>query len=287
MAFRFGRMAHLVCGATVVTASGEVLDGDEAMWLAIGLEGTGCVIAALELRTSALPRSRTTMLAGFPGAREAVAAAGTLKELLPGLIAAEYLQAATAQLIRSALDHRLPVQPGDDDLVLFETEDTDESELDAALRAAAIENAVVAQDDAQASALWEMRDHLTEALHVAGPPLKLDVRVAPERVSDYLAWLSANGKPHVFGHLLEGNLHVNFLDVGPSERTATTRAVIAAAVEHGGRVAGEHGVGRVKRPLLDLERERPALERFESMKQRFDPNRILNPELQIPIYEIP
>lgn len=287
MAFRFGRMSHLVTAATVVTASGEVLTDDEAAWLAVGLEGTGGVVVDLEIRTRWVAQTQTTMLARFTSSEEAVGAAMVLKERMPTLVAAEYLQASTADLIESVLGRALPEPVRAEHLLLLEAEDLPVDELAGLLERAGVHDVSVAQEPTQAAALWLMRDGLTEALQVAGPPLKLDVRVDPARVPAYLKWLADAGTPHVFGHVLEGNLHVNFLGLPTEEHGRVARSVIEAAVAHGGRVAGEHGVGRVKRPFLDLEPERAALDRFDTMKTTFDPMRIMNPALTVPIYEVP
>lgn len=286
MAFRFGRMSHLVVGATVVTAGGDILTGDEAVWLSVGLEGTGSVVAEVTLRTRPLPRSKRTALVQLDSAEEVVTVAASLREVAPELVAAEYMASATVRLVASVLERPVPLDITRGHLLLVEMEDLDDDALGDALAASGVRDVLIAQDDRQRAGLWRLRDHLTEALQVAGPPLKLDVRVATDRVADFLAWLEEQDAPHVFGHILEGNLHVNITGLPPEEHHGTARRIIAAAVEYGGRVAGEHGIGRTKAPLLDLEPERAAIERFHSMKARFDPNRILNPALTVPIYEI-
>lgn len=286
MAFRFGRMSHLVIGATVATAAGEVLAGDEAVWLAVGSEGTGCVIADVTLRTRLLPETRMTSVLRLGSPAEVMEGAVALKDDLPSLVAAEYVPSATAGLIPRILGRRVPIDTGSGHLLMIEVEDSDPGDMLDVLERVGVRDAVVAQDEAQRAALWHMRDDLTDALHVAGPPLKLDVRVAVERTVAYLTWLTDHGSPHVFGHILEGNLHVNFLGLHEDEHASTTRSVIRAALDHGGRVVGEHGAGRTKRALLELETETAAIERFHSLKDRFDPNRILNPAITVPIYEI-
>ena len=85
-----------------------------------------------------------------------------------------------------------------------------------------------------------------------------------------------------FGHAGDGNIHVNFV-VDREDQAAVRRArecvgeTFRVALELGGTISGEHGIGYVKAQYLDLALDRSTLEVMKSIKKVFDPNGILNP----------
>ena len=78
-----------------------------------------------------------------------------------------------------------------------------------------------------------------------------------------------------FGHLAEGNAHLNFLDTSDTARLADT--VLAAVAERGGTISAEHGIGVAKAPWLDLIRSPADLAAQRAVKHALDPDGILNP----------
>ena len=145
---------------------------------------------------------------------------------------------------------------------------------------------VVAQGEAQRRDVWETRRYLSvslKALH----PLKLseDVAVPRSRIPEMVARAKEIGARlglvvATYGHAGDGNLHCNVLFDRPDERSRVDEAVagiLRAAVDLGGTITGEHGVGLEKRDFLEYEQgaEVVALER--RLKALFDPLGILNP----------
>lgn len=274
-AFRHGRMGHLVSDVTAVTATGEVITGDEAVWISAGLEGTACVVAGATLRTIATRPHTASAVVGSDDPGALIRLASGLAASLPALEAAEYVQRHTLELTPGR-----PVPPHEH-LLLLAARGTGEVEN-------ALIDALASVDEGDAMIVtggdvWDRRHQITAALHRTGPPLKLDVRVPPDEVPGFLDDVATRSEAtcHVFGHLMEGSLHVNLLEArGPDP----AREILSAAVSRGGRCVGEHGAGRAKRRFLELETDPAPVERFGALKARYDPNNILNPAVVVPLY---
>lgn len=289
LSFRYGRAGRLVEDMTVVTTSGDALSGDEAKNLGIGREGTLGVIASVTFRTVPLKPHRVTALAGFSDPTRAVRVATELKDRLPSLEICEFVTGADLVLTRKVMELGTPFDIESGFLLLLECADLDDDPtvyLGNALRDLDVDDVVVAQGADQTELLWKHRDLLNEALHRLGPPLKLDVRISPDRLGSMLSDLRrlvTAGSVHVFGHLLEGHMHVNLLDVPEDERPGVEESVLRSVVSLGGRVAGEHGVGRAKSRWLALHENDAALERFKALKAEADPAGILNPGVSVEV----
>jgi FAD/FMN-containing dehydrogenase len=80
-----------------------------------------------------------------------------------------------------------------------------------------------------------------------------------------------------FGHLAEGNSHVNVLGVQPSQADDVTDLVLRLVVHHGGSISAEHGIGRAKRPWLSLARSPVDVAAMRAIKHALDPDGILSP----------
>jgi glycolate oxidase len=145
---------------------------------------------------------------------------------------------------------------------------------------------IVAQDEAQRRAIWETRRYLSvnlRALH----PLKLseDVAVPRSRIPEMVARNREIGARHGFqvatyGHAGDGNLHANVLFDREEERPRVEAAVaeiLRAAVDLGGTITGEHGVGLAKRDFLEYEQGAALVALQRQVKALFDPLGILNP----------
>jgi FAD/FMN-containing dehydrogenase len=151
-----------------------------------------------------------------------------------------------------------------------------------------VRDATVAGDVRGRHALWAYRESHTEAINAAGVPVKLDVAVPLPALADAVAALPAAiavaapaPRLILFGHVNEGNLHVNVLDA-VERAEAVSDAVLRLVASYGGSISAEHGVGRAKRPWLALSRSTEEIAMMRAIKNALDPNGLLNPGVLLP-----
>ncbi len=314
---RYGRMREQVDGLRVVLADGSTLGrldrppkeatGFDLTGLLVGSEGTLGVVTDVRLRLVPLVRHRAVALLGVDGAAAALAVLRSLHATAPApLTAAEFFLPGGLALVRAAtglpapLDAESPLyllvevgQPGDGGPVAA-------GELLAGLVTALGEldevGAATAADDATGMArLWRYRESQPESIGRAGVPVKLDVAVPSERLAAVLDELPAlvddaaravgcsSARVVTYGHLAEGNLHVNVLGAtDPQAAHAVTDAVLRHVAAVGGSVSAEHGVGRAKVPWLTLGRTEAEVAAMTAVKRALDPSGMLGPGVLLP-----
>ncbi|HEY9024210.1 MAG TPA: FAD-linked oxidase C-terminal domain-containing protein, partial [Burkholderiaceae bacterium] len=172
-----------------------------------------------------------------------------------------------------------------------------EAALAASLDAGETVDVVVAASQAQARALWQLREAIPLAQGAEGLNIKHDVGVPLSSLADFVAAADAAleavvpGARHVtFGHLGDGNLHYN-LQAPPGDDAAAFLArhepavnacVHDVAARFGGTFSAEHGIGRLKRGELALRKPAPALAMMKAIKAALDPHGLLNPGVLLP-----
>lgn len=299
-AFKYGVTGSYVLGAEVVLPGGRALRvgrrtvkgvaGYDVTSLLVGSEGTLGVFTEVTLRLVPRPRGARTLLALFDDpvragrAVTAVVGAG----LRPRVI--ELLDATCVDTVRAA--HKLPIPARAGALLLLEVDGEPETLEAQALRLAETCEAggalevLAMQTEAESRALWAARRELSELLgRRLGHKLADDVAVPLGAISSMIdrarRIAEAEGvRSAVYGHAGDGNLHLNVLWQDEAQAEAAARAMeatVAAAVEAGGTITGEHGVGLAKRHLIGLEQPRPLLDLQRALKAVFDPRGILNP----------
>ena len=173
-----------------------------------------------------------------------------------------------------------------------------EQALAEAIEAGLVLDATIASSEAQAEALWALRESISEAEKIDGPSLKHDISVP---VSDMPAFLErereriearfAGARIIAFGHLGDGNIHFNLLPPESADRdrwiaehgeaaSAMVHDLVAAA---GGSLSAEHGIGQAK--LAEFERltDPVRLRALRAIKQALDPLGIMNPGKLVPL----
>jgi FAD/FMN-containing dehydrogenase len=153
---------------------------------------------------------------------------------------------------------------------------------------AAVEDVAVATEPAGRARLWRYREGHTEAINTLGAPHKLDVTLsAPqlaafiEHVPDVVSAADPGATTWLFGHVGDGNVHVNVTGLGPDDSTVDDR-VMHYVAELGGSISSEHGIGTAKRTWLHLNRSDAELSAFRRLKTALDPAGILNPNVLLP-----
>jgi FAD/FMN-containing dehydrogenase len=147
----------------------------------------------------------------------------------------------------------------------------------------------VATEPGERAQLWRHREAATEAVaaeaaRTGHPVRKLDVAVPPRQLPDFaeelptaVAAASPGARVLAFGHVGDGNLHVQLLDV-PDERCEPCEdAVFERVVARGGSISAEHGIGVAKRRWLERARSPEAVAAMRAVKRALDPSGRLNP----------
>ena len=127
--------------------------------------------------------------------------------------------------------------------------------------------------------VWAYRERQTEAVSTLGVVHKLDVSVPLASLDECLARLPELAKPYdcyVFGHLAEGNLHIEIVGASADDETADAR-ILRAVADLGGSISAEHGIGRAKVEYLPLSRSSGELAAMAAIKKALDPSGLLNP----------
>jgi FAD/FMN-containing dehydrogenase len=280
-----GIEAVLADGSVVSRMTGLAADntGYDLAQLLAGSEGTLAVITAARLRLWPAEPVAAALLAGVGGMAAAVGLYADIRAHLPGLRAAEYLEAAGLDLVREAAGLPLPLSQPYPGYLLAEVAGTPE-QAERLEDVALPEDTAVALDRAGRAALWAYRERHTEAISAAGIPHKLDVALPLGRIAEFRAALDARVKDVagpdcqviVFGHIGAGNLHVNVLGPDPADDAADD-AVLRLAAAFGGTISAEHGIGRAKAGLLHLSRSAAEIAAMRAVRSALDPSGMLNP----------
>jgi len=309
---KYGVTADYVLGLEVVLPGGRVLRtgrrtikdvaGYNLKQLFAGSEGTLGVITEITLRLIPRPAAQLTALAAFPKLSAACEAVGQI--LASGIVPLvtelmdQSVVRAVDQFQRSrSIEARLPLDAGALLLVAVDGDrDQVERDIDAiasALLTSGASEVRRAKDAAEAEALWEARRSVNPALiRLAHDRLGEDIVVPRGRIPHMAQAIQQIARRHdltiaVFGHIGDGNLHPTILcdrrDAAMLKRVqAAANAIFDAALELGGSITGEHGVGLVKIDHARHALDPVALEAMRSIKRVFDPNNIMNPGKKLP-----
>lgn len=281
-----GVAAVLGTGATVDDLGRLEKDvtGYDLSGLLCGSEGTLGVITAVRLRLVPARPERVVVALGFGSMAGAVEAVGRLRRALPDLEAAEAYGAAEADLVAGHLGS-VPVVDAPVTVVVEVAASTDPTD-GVAEAVGALDGVLevhVAADGPRRAALWRPRETITEAIATVGPHHKLDVSLPADELGDFAVEVERRvgeavpgARTWIFGHLGDGNLHVNVTGVEPDDATVDD-VVLGLVLERRGSISAEHGIGTAKRAWLGRQRGDDALATMRAIRAACDPDGILNP----------
>ncbi len=290
---RYGNMGEQVIGLQVALPDGSLLrrhsrvrrdnTGYDLPALFVGAEGTLGVITSLDLRLHPTPSHRVTAICGFDDLEELVDAGRTFRDV-DGIAALELIDGRGAALTREHLGVGAPVQS--DWLLLVElAADHDQTDRLAGLLGGARMSAepAVGVDVSAQQRLWQVRESLADVLGVHGPPLKFDVSLPLSTIGEFatraVTLLHAHvpgALPVLFGHIGEGNLHLNVLGCPVDQEQTVYPPMMDLIAQCGGNVSSEHGVGSRKRRYLGMSREPADIAAMRTVKAALDPTGYLN-----------
>jgi FAD/FMN-containing dehydrogenase len=155
-------------------------------------------------------------------------------------------------------------------------------------RCAAVRETAVAQDPPARERLWAYRERHTEAVNALGVPHKLDVTLPFDRLAEFehrvapaIHALEPGARVVCFGHLGDGNLHVNVVGPAPDDERVDD-VVLGLAASMQGSISAEHGIGAQKRHLLPIARGAADIDTMRAVKRAFDPDGLLHPGVLFP-----
>ena len=306
---RYGNARDLCLGVEAVLPDGSVLHGLKRLrkdntgydlrHLLIGAEGTLGIITAASLRLHPVPAGRCTALLAVPGPEVALRLLGLAQARTGAVSAFEMMHRQGLDFMDEVMpDLRQPLSPRPDWMVLIELglpQGRDpQAEMEAlaaeASEAGLITDGTIAQSEAQADAIWALREALPEANRRIGAISSHDISLPLSEMAEFLRRAGpalariGDFRVNCFGHLGDGNLHYNvFPPKGRARgdfdglREAVKDCVHEQADALGGSVSAEHGIGRMK--VADLERygDPAKLAAMRAIKAALDPLGIMNP----------
>ncbi|HVQ49378.1 MAG TPA: FAD-binding oxidoreductase [Mycobacterium sp.] len=291
---RYGNMGEQVLGLDVALPDGSMVHrhsqvrrdntGYDLASLFIGAEGTLGVITGLDLRLHPTPAHRVTAICGFDDL-DALVETGRVFREMDGIAALELIDARASALTAEHVGVAAPVDGAW--LLLIELAgDTDQTErlADALEDAHMASEPAVGVDVGAQQRLWQVRESVAEVLGVYGPPLKFDVSLPLSAIAGFttesaelVAKHAPDAIPLLFGHIGEGNLHLNVVRCGPDAERQLYSAMMALIARSGGNVSSEHGVGSRKRDYVSMSRTEADIAAMRAVKAAFDPSGYLNP----------
>ena len=314
----YGNMRAQVLGLEVVLPDGRIWDGLRALrkdnvgydlkHLFIGSEGTLGIITRAVLRMVAKPHTIDVALAGVTSPAAAIALLAAARDAMGGAVSAfEILPRIGIEFVLEYGQGARNPFPGEvpEWIVLIEASSHSaelpmrevlEGILMRAIEAGDVGDALVSQSLGEAQDFWRLRELLSEVQSHAGGSIKHDVSVPIAAVPQFLGdaieatlAIVPGARPVPFGHLGDGNIHFNVSQPEGADKAEFLKrwgemneAVHAIASRHGGSIAAEHGVGRLKRDLMPTVRSDVELDMMYAVKSALDPRGLMNPGRVLP-----
>ncbi len=314
---RYGNARDLVLGLEVVLPDGQVWNGLRSLrkdntgyclrQLFVGSEGTLGIITAGVLKLAPKPREYAVALCAVPSVAAALALFSHFQAHDPGQVQAfEYMSGMGMSFVQRHIPGAtLPLSAPAAHYCLVELASPRldaglraslETVLEAALADGTVEDAAIAESEAQRAALWKLREEHAEAQKREGASVKNDVSVPVSRVPELIARATAACEALIpgvravpFGHMGDGNIHFNLeqpTDWDGARFLAQDHAIMdtvnAVVRDLGGSFSAEHGVGRLKPYMMADWRGGAELDVMRRIKHALDPRGIMNPGKVLP-----
>jgi FAD/FMN-containing dehydrogenase len=300
---RHGSMRAQVLGVQAVLGDSSLVEanlaglvkdntGYDLPGLLCGSEGTLAIVTAARLRLVPVPAGRVAILVGLASVDAAVAALPALRRL-PNLHAVELVLRDGLRTVSHHLELSPPLDPEPACALLVELAGEPDRLLDELAAGlddlgAAVVSSAAADDPTGVARLWRWREAHPEAAAALGVVHKADVTLPLTTMAAFVAQVDGvveavapGATVLVYGHLADGNLHVNI--IGPAaDDDRPVDAVLDLARRQRGSVSAEHGIGSAKRGWLVRQRGEAAVAAMRAIKAALDPDGILNPGVLLP-----
>jgi glycolate oxidase len=299
---KYGVTKDFIIGLEVVTPTGDIITtggptmkgvvGYDLTKLMCGSEGTLGVITRIVIKLLPLPEAKKTMLVLFDSIDGAAQAVSSIirSKIIPATL--EFMDGRTLDCVRQATD--LEVPEGARAVLIIEVDgdreflDKQAARIAEIIKPLGVVETRIATTPEESEALWQIRRSVSASLRKVNPDkYNEDICVPRSKVPEMIRKVDAIAEKYAIpivnvGHAGDGNIHVNIMvnkkvsgDTLKAE--GAIRDVFKAALELGGTMSGEHGVGIAKAPYIPLEITPEAARYMKAIKQALDPNNILNP----------
>lgn len=312
---RYGMARDQVLGLEVVMPDGSVLDalgtlrkdnrGIDVKQLFIGAEGILGIVTGVALKLYPRPTQVETALLGVDSLQAAIELYRRARRDCCDLMSAfEFMPPAAFTLAREAMPNLTSPMAGDHPgYVLVELSgsglvnirDLLDRFLESVMVDGLVRDGVVAVSRAQADHIWKFREVMIEGQALRGPHLRTDVSVSLSQLATFVDQAESALRAAfpdcmtvTYGHVGDGNVHINVLPPAGMESAARHRVIhdakacintVVDAFE--GSISAEHGIGRLKREEFDVRISPPRRNLLNAIKRAVDPDGLLNPNCQI------
>lgn len=299
---KYGTTKEYVIGLEVVTPTGEIIrtggktvknvTGYDLTRLIVGSEGTLGVVTEAIVRLIPKPQDRRTLIASFAHVIDSGKAITNILSagILPS--AMELMDNACIRAVENYSSSDLPLDAAA--IIIIEVDghkNAVSEEIEICKKICLAQHATdvhIANTESERAKVWEGRRMVSPAITQMGPTkISEDATVPRNKIPEMMEKLNEIKKKYqlnlvVFGHAGDGNLHPNIITDkrNKAEMKKVEDAVseiFEAAIELGGTLSGEHGIGTLKAPYMELELGEHGLAMMKSIKETLDPNNIMNP----------
>lgn len=305
-AVKYGVVKDFVLNLEVVLPNGEIMwtgantlknsTGYNFTQLIVGSEGTLAIVTKIVLKLLPYPKFNNVMLAPFKSMDDASAAVSAVFRagIIPSCI--EFMERDAVEYVMNFLgDVTIPLADETQATLLIEVDGSDLETIQKdcekiydVLSQFEVGEILFADSEAQKIDLWRMRRNIAYAVKKTNMTVEEDTVVPRADLPELLRHIKEVGKKWNFrsvcyGHAGDGNVHVRILKDQLSDEYWRTevpkgiREIFEKVVALGGTISGEHGIGWIQIPYMDIKFRQPQLELMRSIKRVFDPNNILNP----------
>lgn len=305
-AVKYGVVKDYVLNLEMVLPTGEIIwtganvlknsTGYNLTQLTVGSEGTLGIVTKIVLKLIPLPQYDLLMLVPFKNLDEAAEAVSAI--FRAGFVpsAMELVEIDALKIVSSFVDSN--AVPITDDTAAHLIIEVDGNNMDVLMQEMeAISNLLTqydigevyfAEDATQKTELWKLRRRVAEAVKLIGYTIEEDTVVPRAELPALIKGVKELGRKHDFevvcyGHAGDGNLHIRIRKAGipnshgNEEMTMALRELFELVYKLGGTISGEHGIGLIQKPYMDIVFKEANLRLMREIKKAFDPNNILNP----------
>lgn len=305
---KYGNMRDWVLGMKIVTAQGELIELNGSLFknqtgydlknLIIGSEGTLAVIVEATIKLAKPPKNLKHILCGAADVQDILKIFAASRKSFSTLSVFEYFSRLALEEVIKKHSLKEPMSEKCNEYLLIELEadtpdfdDRLEKFLEEQMEGGSIQDAVISQNSMQSQQFINYRELIPESLNSTYTLHKNDISVPISKIPNFITRLQAllaelypSFKAIVFGHIGDGNLHVNTLKpegLDDKEFYArckeADREIFKLIQEDKGSISAEHGIGIKKKEFLSFSRTGIEISLMREIKKVFDPQGILNP----------